>query len=94
MDISHITAAQVQGAQGEQHHRMTIGDRISKIESAMDDAVASGTLSGDQAIQMKKELDDITKMLNHDSHKQNGSNDQTDSSHRYRRTIARRSART
>ena len=48
----------------------------------MDDAVASGTLSGDQAIQMKKELDDITKMLNHDSdgHKQNGSNDQTGSS--------------
>jgi len=80
MVISHITAAQVQGAQGEQHHRMTIVDRISKIGSAMDDAVASGTLTGDQAIQMKKELDDITKMLNHDSHKQNGSSDQTGSS--------------
>jgi hypothetical protein len=80
MDISHITAAQAQGAQGEHHHRTTIGDRISKIESAMDDAIASGTLTGDQAIQMKKELDDIKKMLNHDRHKQNGSNDQTGSS--------------
>ena len=59
---------------------MTIGDRLSKLESAVDDAVTSGTLSGDQAIQMKKELDDITKILSHNSHKQNGSNNQTGSS--------------
>ena len=55
MDVSQMTAAQVQGAQGQHHHPMTIGDRISKMASAMDDAVTSGTLSGDQAIQMKKE---------------------------------------
>jgi len=50
------------------------------MESAVDDAVTSGTLSGDQAIQMKKELDDIKKILTHHSHKQNGTNDQTESS--------------
>ena len=59
---------------------MTIGDRLRKMESAVDDAVTSGTLSGDQAIQMKKELDDIAKILSHNSHKQNGSNNQTESS--------------
>ena len=59
---------------------MTIGDRLSKVESAIDDAVASGTLSGDQAVQMRKELDDIAKILTHNSHKQNGANDQTESS--------------
>ena len=59
---------------------MTIGDRLRKMESAVDDAVRSGTLSGDQAIQMKKELDDITKILTHHSHKQNGSNNQAGSS--------------
>jgi hypothetical protein len=59
---------------------MTIGDRISRMESAIDDAEASGTLSGDQAIQMRKALADITKILNHNSHKQNGSNNQTGSS--------------
>jgi EF hand len=79
-DLSRITAAQVRGTQGEHLHPMTIGDRLSKLESAMEDAVTSGTLSGDQAIQMKKELDDISKILSHNSHKQNGSNKQTGSS--------------
>jgi hypothetical protein len=78
--LSPIAAAQVRGAQGEHHHPMTIGDRLSKMGSAVDDAVTSGTLSGDQAIQMKKELDDITKILSHNSHKQNGSNNQAGSS--------------
>ena len=59
---------------------MTIADRLSKMESAVDDAVTSGTLTGDQALQMKNELDDIAKILNHNSHKQNGSNNQTESS--------------
>ena len=78
--LSPITAAQVRGAQREHHHPVTIGDRLRKMESAVDDAVTSGTLSGDQAIQMKKELDDITKILSHHSHKQNGSHNQTESS--------------
>ena len=80
MDLSRITADQVRGAQGERYQPTTIGDRLSKMESAVDDAVASGTLSGDQAIQMKKELDDITKILSHNSHKQNGSNNRAGSS--------------
>ena len=79
-NLSPITAAQGRGAQGEHYHPVTIGDRLSKMESAVDDAVKSGTISGDQAIQMKKELDDITKILSHNSHKQNGSNNQSESS--------------
>ena len=59
---------------------MTIGDRLSKMESAIDDAVASGALSGDQAVQMRKELDDIAKILTHNSHKQNGASNQSESS--------------
>ena len=80
MDLSGIMAAQVRGAQGEHYQFTTVGDRLSKMESAVDDAVTSGTLSGDQAKEMKKELDDITKILTHNSHKQNGSNSQTESS--------------
>ena len=79
-DLSRIAAAQVRGAYGERHRPMTIADRLSKMESAVDDAVTSGTLSGDQALQMKNELDDIAKILSHNSHKQNGSNKQTESS--------------
>jgi hypothetical protein len=80
MDVSQMRAAQAQAAQGQHNHRMTIGDRISQMASAIDDAVTAGVLSGDQAVQMKKTLGDITKILNHNSHKQNGSNNQTGSS--------------
>ncbi len=79
MDISQMRAAQVQGAQGEHHQRMTIGDRISQMKSAIDDAVTSGMLSDDQAVQMRKALDDITKILSHNEHKQNGSNNRAGS---------------
>ena len=79
MNVSLVRAAQFQGAQGQHHHRMSIDDRISQMRSAIDDAVTSGILSGDQAIQMKKELADITKILTHNSHKQNGSNNRTGS---------------
>jgi hypothetical protein len=54
----------VQGVQGHHHHpKKGIGDMISNLESAIDDATKSGKLTSDQASALTTMLDDIKKML-------------------------------
>jgi hypothetical protein len=76
MDMAQSANLQVQGAQGghHRHHHMSIGDRISKMETAIDDAVKTGKLTDDQATTMKKALDDVKSTL---SKVQDGSTGQT-----------------
>ena len=62
---SQVTNTDIQGVQGHHHHHhhKSMTDMISKMESAIDDAVKAGKLTDDQATQMKEELDSITETL-------------------------------
>ena len=70
MDLSQFsnastpsTGAQVQGAQGHHHHRKSMSDQLSDMNTAIDNAVKAGKLTNDQATAMKKELDDVKQTL-------------------------------
>jgi hypothetical protein len=68
VDISQVTGSSlsssaVQGTQGHHHHRKSIADMISNMETAINDAVKSGKLTSDQASSLTKELDDIKQTL-------------------------------
>ncbi len=52
-----------QGIQGHPRHK-SMADMISNLQSTIDNAVKTGRLTGDQAMQMKKKLDSITQTLN------------------------------
>jgi polyhydroxyalkanoate synthesis regulator phasin len=62
---AQLTNIPTRGVQGHHHHHhKSMVDMISKLGSAIDDAVKAGKLTDDQATQMKKELDSITATLN------------------------------
>ena len=61
--VSQVTSDSTQGVQGHHHHHRSMADMISKMESAIDDALKAKTLTEDQAGQMKKELDSIAQTL-------------------------------
>jgi polyhydroxyalkanoate synthesis regulator phasin len=61
-DVPTNSTRGVQGRHHHHHHK-SMANMISDMESAIDDAVKTGKLTDDQATQMKKELDDITKAL-------------------------------
>jgi hypothetical protein len=64
MTSSSQSNSAVQGVQGHHHHpKKGIGDMISNLESAIDDATKSGKLTSDQASALTTMLDDIKKML-------------------------------
>jgi chromosome segregation ATPase len=48
---------------GHHHHRKSISDQVNQMGTAIDNAVSAGTMTGDQATTLKKELADITKTL-------------------------------
>jgi len=61
---SQATNIATQSVQGHHHrHHRSMADKISMMDSAIDEAVKAGKLTGDQAAQMKKELDSITQTL-------------------------------
>jgi hypothetical protein len=67
MDVTNVTSTSTQGAQQAQghhhHHRMSMSQRVDKMESLIDQAVKDGKLTDDQATSMKKQLDDIKSTL-------------------------------
>jgi hypothetical protein len=58
-----VTAQGVQGHHHHHHHKKNMTDMISNMENTIDEATKEGKLTGDQAAQMKKELDDISEAL-------------------------------
>jgi len=67
MDVSQISSSVLQSIQPQpRHHRRSIPDMVTKMESGIDDALKAGQLSGTQATQMKKVLDSITEALKAD----------------------------
>jgi len=70
MDVSQINGSAtgslgVQGMGGghHHHHHKNISDQISQMGSAIDSAVAAGTMTSDQATTLKSELADVSKTL-------------------------------
>jgi Ca2+-binding EF-hand superfamily protein len=63
-----------QAVHGHHRHHKSMADMVKDMSSAIDDAQKAGKLTNDQAASMKKELDDITKML---SQNQTGSTSQS-----------------
>lgn len=58
------TTSATQAVQGQYPHQKSMADVIGHLRSAIDYAVKTGKLSGDQATQMKRKLDFITQTLN------------------------------
>jgi polyhydroxyalkanoate synthesis regulator phasin len=64
MDITSISITSVQTVQpSHHHHRKSMADRISQMETGVDDALKAGQLTDDQAKQMQSVLDSITATL-------------------------------
>jgi hypothetical protein len=72
MDISQLTGSTalssgVQGMTGGGHHHRhhkSISDQVNEMGSAIDDALKAGTMTSDQAASLKKELADISQIMN------------------------------
>jgi polyhydroxyalkanoate synthesis regulator phasin len=71
MDVSQLTSSAagssgVQGMYGGGHHRhhKSISDQVNQMGTAIDNAVKTGSMTSDQAASLKKELADITQIMN------------------------------
>jgi len=48
---------------GHHHHHKSVSDQVNQMGSAIESALQAGTMSGDQAASLKKELADVTQIL-------------------------------
>ena len=69
-DLTALSSAAASGSTNVQgmphhghHHQKSIADQVSKMSSAIDNAVQAGTMTSDQAATLKKELADVTQTL-------------------------------
>ncbi len=67
MDVSQVNNTlsnqNVQGVQGHHRHKKGLGDMITDMQSAIDNAAKTGKLTSDQAAALSKQLDAIKKEL-------------------------------
>ena len=60
--LANASTQKVHGHHG--HHRKSMTDRVTEMQSTIDSALKAGKITEDQATQMKKQLDAISQTLN------------------------------